>query len=207
MNRRTALVIVFIAALAGAATAWLSMPRRAARPVLEQATLLDTARPLPDFTLTDNQGRDYRRQDLRGHWTLMFFGFTNCPDVCPTTLAALADVRRQLKDLPPGDIPAVAFVSVDPARDTPAALGRYVAHFDPQFLGVTGKAEAMDALTRILGVAVSVGAADDNGNYTVDHTAAIFLIDTDAAMRAVFGGPHVASVIARDYRSIVAAAH
>ena len=181
------------------------MPRRETRPVLEQATWLDSARPLPEFALTDNHGHDYRRDSLRGHWTLMFFGFTNCPDVCPTTLAVLADVRRQLQDLPQGEWPAVVFVSVDPARDTPEALGRYVAHFDPQFLGVTGPPQAIEVLTRHLGVAVSIGAAEENGNYTVDHTAAIFLIDPDAAMKAVFGSPHVASVIVRDYRSIVSA--
>ena len=182
------------------------MPGHVAAPVLEQATLLDAARPLPEFALTDSRGHLYRRESLSGHWTLMFFGFTNCPDVCPTTLVALADVRRQLKDLPQGEIPAVAFVSVDPARDTPEALGRYVAHFDPQFLGVTGSPQAIEVLTRHLGVAVSIGAPQDDGSYSVDHTAAIFLIDPDTAVKAVFGSPHVASVIARDYRSIVAAA-
>lgn len=182
------------------------MPQRETPPVLEQATLLDAARPLPEFALTDNQGRNFGRDSLRGHWTLMFFGFTNCPDLCPTTLAALADVRRQLKDLPQGEIPAVTFVSVDPARDTPEALDRYVAHFDPQFLGVTGPPQAIEVLTRHLGVAVFIGAAEEDGSYTVDHTAAIFLIDPGAAMKAVFGSPHVAGVIARDYLSIVAAA-
>ena len=183
------------------------MPRHEARPALEQATLLDSARPLAEFALTDSLGHNYRRDNLRGQWTLMFFGFTNCPDVCPTTLAALADVRRQLKDLPQAELPAVVFVSVDPGRDTPEALGRYVAHFDPQFLGVTGKLEALEVLTRVLGVAVFIGVPEEDGGYTVDHTAAIFLIDPDAALRAVFGGPHTADVIARDYRSIVAAAH
>jgi protein SCO1/2 len=104
------------------------------------------------------------------------------------------------------DQPVVVLVSVDPARDTPAALARYVAHFDPEFLGVTGQPEAIEVLTRDLGVAVSIGPTSDDGSYSVDHTAAIFLIDPAAEYSAVFGSPHAADVIARDYRSIVAAA-
>ena len=205
MNRQIALTVVLVAVLAGATTAWITIGRPDTPPALEQATMLDVARPLPQFELVDQAGRAFQRDNLRGQWTLMFFGFTNCPDVCPTTLAALAEVRRKLKDLPAGDLPAVVFVSVDPARDTTEALGRYVAHFDPQFMGVTGLPVAIEALTHDLGVAVSMGPVSQDGNYTVDHTAAIFLIDPSAAFAAVFGSPHVADVIARDYRSIVAA--
>lgn len=207
MKRKFALLLVLGAALAGAATAWMTIKKPGAAPVLEQATLLDAARTLPQFELIDQAGRAFQRDSLRGQWTLMFFGFTNCPDVCPTTLAALAEVRSKLKDLPAGDLPAVVFVSVDPDRDTTEALGRYVAHFDPQFLGVTGQPVAIEALTHDLGVAVSAGPASEDGNYTVDHSAAIFLIDPSAAFTAVFGSPHLADVIARDYRSIVAAKH
>jgi protein SCO1/2 len=208
MKRKFALILVLVAALAGAATAWITIRRPdAPPPALEQATMLDVARPLPQFELVDQAGRAFQRDSLRGQWTLMFFGFTNCPDVCPTTLAALAEVRHKLKDLPAGELPAVVFVSVDPARDTSEALGRYVAHFDPRFLGVTGQPVAIEALTHDLGVAVSVGPVSEDGNYTVDHTAAIFLIDPSAAFTAIFGSPHVADVIARDYRSIVAAKH
>jgi protein SCO1/2 len=204
MKRKYALAVVLVAALAGATTAWISLHRASAPPVLEQATLFDAARPLPQFELVDQAGRDFRRESLRGQWTLLFFGFTNCPDVCPTTLATLAEVRRQLTDLPIGELPVVVLVSVDPARDTPEALGRYIAHFDPQFLGVTGRPRAIEALTHDLGVAVSMGPVSQDGNYTVDHTAAIFLIDPSAAFTAVFGSPHAADLIVRDYRSIVA---
>ncbi len=204
MKRKFALLLVLMAALAGAATAWITIKRPGAPPALERATLLDVARPLPQFELLDQAGRAFRRDSLRGQWTLIFFGFTNCPDVCPTTLATLAEVRRQLADLPAGELPVVALVSVDPARDTPEALGRYVAHFDPQFLGVTGLPVAIDVLTHDLGAAVSMGPVSEDGNYTVDHTAAIFLIDPAAAFKAVFSSPHAADVIARDYRSILA---
>jgi len=206
MKRHAVLAILLAAALAGAATSWFALRATRAPPVLEQATLFDAPRPLPDFRLADQALRPFGRDQLRGHWTLMFFGFTNCPDVCPTTLATLSAVRRQLADLPAAEQPAVVLVSVDPARDTPEALGRYVQHFDPQFLGVTGPPPSLEVLTRDLGVAFSIGPPAAGGNYSVDHTAAIFLIDPDAAFAAVFGSPHVAAVIERDYRGIVAAA-
>ncbi len=84
-------------------------------------------------------------------------------------------------------------------------LARYVAHFDPSFAGVTGSADAIDALTSALGVAVVIGPADADGNYSVDHTAAIFLVDPEGRVAALFGAPHEAGTIARDYRRIVAA--
>ena len=204
MSRKFAVLLVLAAALAGLATAWVAIKRPGAPLALEQATLLDAARTLPQFELIDQAGRAFQRDSLRGHWTLMFFGFTNCPDVCPTTLAALAEVRRKLADLPSGDLPAVVFVSVDPGRDTPEVLGRYVGHFDTHFLGVTGPPPSLEVLTRNLGVAFSIGPQSADGNYSVDHTAAIFLIDPSAAFMAVFGSPHAADVIARDYRSIIA---
>jgi len=207
VSRKFAVLLVLAAALAGLATAWFTIKRPGAPLALEQATLLDAARTLPQFELVDQAGRAFQRDSLRGHWTLLFFGFTNCPDVCPTTLAALAELRRKLADLPSSDLPAVVFVSVDPGRDTPEVLGRYVGHFDTHFLGVTGPSAALEVLTHNLGVAVAIGPVPEDGNYTVDHSAAIFLIDPSAAFTAVFGSPHLADVIARDYRSIVAARH
>ena len=120
---------------------------------------------------------------MRGRWTFVFFGFVNCPDVCPTTLATLAAVRNSLADLAEPYRPRVVLVSVDPARDTPAVLAQYVLHFDPSFVGVTGSPAALDTLTRALGVAVIVGPADAAGNYSVDHTAAVFLVDPEAPRR------------------------
>lgn len=206
MKRHLAWTVVLLAVLAGATAAWIARWRTDAQPMLEVATLFDAGRPLAAFELTDQNGRKFIRESLRGQWTMMFFGFTHCPDVCPTTLATLSELHRMLSDLPLEDQPVVVLVSVDPVRDTPAVLARYVAHFDPQFLGVTGPPEAIEILTRDLGVAVSIGPASEDGNYTVDHTAAIFLIDPSAEYSAVFSGPHAADVIARDYRSIVAAA-
>jgi len=197
-----------LVAAAGIAGAWLAVivNRAPQPPALERATLLHTPRPLPDLVLTDHTGTEFPTRRLAGGWTLLFFGFTNCPDVCPTTLATLVAAGRALADRPAASRPRVVLVSVDPARDSPDKLAAYLGHFDPAFLGLTGTATAIEALTRGLGVVVQAQPPDAYGNYAVDHSAAIFLLDPDGAMRAVFGSPHEADLIARDYRRIVAAA-
>lgn len=205
MKRALVAALVVAGLLAGVAAGFYFTRVRGAPPELERATLFETPRPLPDLALVDQAGRTFDRERLRGHWTFLFFGFVNCPDVCPTTLATLAEARRVVADLSGGEQPAVVLVSVDPARDTPEVLGRYVTNFDPSFTGVTGAADAIDALTRHLGVAVIIGTPAADGSYSVDHTAAVFLIDPSASLAALFGSPHVAAVIARDFRRIVAA--
>jgi protein SCO1 len=134
---------------------------------------------------------------------LLFFGFTNCPDVCPATLGVLAQIERQLQDLPEPSRPQVALVSVDPQRDTPAQLKSYVKFFSPSFVGLTGSQQDLDAFTRAMGVPVAIQRLE-NGAYTVDHSAAIFLIDPQGAMHALFSTPHDPTKIAQDYRRIVA---
>jgi protein SCO1/2 len=203
MNRATLAAVIVAGALAGAATAFVFTRMKSAAPALERATLFEAARPLPVIALLDQSGEAFDLGRMRGHWSLLFFGFTHCPDVCPTTLALLADVRRQLADLPPEAIPEVVLATVDPARDTAEVLAQYVAHFDPSFTGLTGSPDAMAAFARDLGVAVLIGAPAADGSYTVDHSAAVFLIDPDAAFTALFSTPHEAATIARDYRRIV----
>ena len=173
-------------------------------PQPERALLFQEPRALPDFALVDQAGQAFGPARLRGRWTLLFFGFVNCPDICPTTLATLAAARRQLADLPAAEVPAVTLVSVDPGRDTPELLARYVAHFDPSFTGVTGSPQAIEVLTKALGVAVVIGPPAPDGSYAVDHSAAVFLVDPDGRVAALFGTPHEAGEIARDYRRIVA---
>jgi len=205
MPRLLIVAILLAGILGGAATAQYFWRARAAPPDLEQAVLFSETRALPAFALIDQAGRPFGPERLHGRWTFLFFGFVNCPDVCPTTLATLAAARHSLADLPDAERPAVALVSVDPGRDTPEVLARYVAHFDPSFSGITGSAEAINSLANHLGVAVIVGPAAADGSYTVDHSAAIFLVDPEGRIAALFGTPHEAGTIARDFRRIVAA--
>jgi protein SCO1/2 len=202
------LLVIAVAAagiLAGAAVARHFWRAESVPPELEQAVAFAQTRAIPEFSLSDQAGQPFVPSRLQGRWTFLFFGFANCPDICPTTLATLAAVRRSLADLPAGERPAVTLVSVDPGRDTPQVLARYVAHFDPEFEGVTGPAESIAALTDALGVAVLIGPAGADGSYAVDHTAAVFLVDPEGRYAALFGAPHDAATIARDFRRIVAA--
>ena len=128
----------------------------------------------------------------------MFFGFTHCPDVCPTTLVKLAQVRRQAA-LPAGL--RVVFVSVDPQRDTPAVLGPYVRAFDPQFIGLTGEPAALGELARRFGVAVN-RVELPGGDYTMDHSAVIFLLDADARLVGLFTPPFNVTALAQDLRAV-----
>jgi protein SCO1 len=202
---RTLLVLAacLLAALGGALLArqWLQRPN--APPATEAAAVYAAPRPLPDFELVAQDGSRFDRARLAGRYTLVLFGYTNCPDLCPTTLAELAQAEKLLADLPAASRPAVVMVSVDPQRDTPAALGRYLPHFDPGFVGASGSDAATAALAQALGAAYQKGAEVD-GSYPVDHTAALFLIDPDARLAAVFPTPHVARAIAADYRRILA---
>jgi protein SCO1/2 len=132
----------------------------------------------------------------------LFFGFINCPDVCPTTLAVLSQVTKQVADLPQLQRPAVVFMSVDPQRDTPDKVGAYAGFFSPDFVGVTGMPEEVDNFTRALGVPVA-RVALDRGGYTVDHSGAIFVIDPSSSLRALFSSPRDAAELAADYRRLV----
>ena len=203
--KRTHVAIVMLAGvLAGVLVAHLARNRNAPLLPLEHATLYSEPPALPAFALVDTAGARFGPERLRGQWTFLFFGFVNCPDVCPTTLAMLADLRRRIAKESTRDVPQVVLVSVDPGRDTPPLLGQYVAHFDPSFTGVTGSAAAIENLTRALGVAVIIGAPAADGSYSVDHTAAIFLVDPEGRVAALFNTPHEAATIARDYHRIVA---
>jgi len=173
-------------------------------PEPRRALVLEAPRPLPGFSLTDHTGAPFDLDRLKRHWTLMFFGFTHCPDVCPTTLFTLARVAEELGDLPESDRPRVVMVSVDPGRDTPEVLASYVPYFHPGFVGVTGDMPQILGLTQAMGVAFAYTPTEGSqGGYAVDHTASVFLVDPAGRLAAIFGTPHSADDIAYDYRLIL----
>lgn len=150
--------------------------------------ILPNARPLPDFALQDQNGAEIQRQDLKGQWHLMFFGFTHCPDICPNTLALMRQLRQDL----PEEIRAqvrFAMVSVDPERDTAPVLKEYLAYFDPSFLGITGDLAAVSRFAEKLGIAFFKQGSDTE-DYNVDHSTALVLLNPDAAVKAYFSAPH-----------------
>ena len=168
-------------------------------------TVLPESRPLPDVTLIDHNGAPLPTDALAQDWQLLFFGFASCPDVCPMTLAQLTGVLVDLEEQAPEAVPEVLFVSVDPNRDSPALLKEYVGHFHPNIRGATGEREAIDTLTASLGIAYTLHEPDENGDYPVDHSAAVLLIDPSGGMKAVWNPPHGRSEIVHDFLRITGA--
>ena len=164
------------ALLAGATVRQFFSQEKAAVVVLESGTALGAqARSLPAFSLVDHQGKTFTDARLRGRWSLIFFGYTHCPDICPNTLAVMKQAMKQLHEH--SVQPQVIFISVDPKRDTPERLAKYVRYFDPDFIGATGSEEALAALAPALGIPFARPPGSDSENYLVDHGASVLLID------------------------------
>lgn len=132
--------------------------------------------PPLDFNLVDENGEKVSEDAFLGKPTLVYFGYTHCPDICPTTLAQLASITRQL-DAEMRDDMQILFVSVDPARDTPEIMKRYTDAFGPQFVGLTGDKSDIDALTNQYRITYEYDDKDENGNYDVTHSSAVFAFD------------------------------
>lgn len=168
------------------------------------ATVLSEPMAVPSFKLTDDQDRPFTENNLRGHWTFIFFGYTYCPDICPVTLAVLNQVDLLLREQKPSVHPRFIFVSVDPNRDTTKRLAEYVSYFNPAFMGVTGLEEQLRTLTGPLGIAYERSSdTESSDNYLVGHSGSILLINPQAQLQALISPPHDAAAIAEDYQKII----
>lgn len=199
MPARTLLALAAFGLVGAAAiyalSAWDTVELRLATGIV-----LPEPRELPEFQLVDQHSQPFRRASLEGSWTLLFAGFTHCPDVCPTTLATLAAVDAQLRGS--GAELDTVFLSLDPERDGPDTLAPYLAHFNPAFTGVTGARDEIERLMAGLGLAfIRVPTGGDG--YTIDHSAALALIDPRARVVAYFKPPLQAEHIAADLALLV----
>ncbi|MGH8443529.1 MAG: SCO family protein [Nevskiaceae bacterium] len=198
-------LVLAAAALAAAglgAFAAMRLYAPASMPQPLSGTRLDEPRPVAAFSLTDQDGREFTNTGLQGHWTLLFAGFTHCPDVCPTTLGLMKQLRQrpELRDRPLEYL----FLSVDPERDTPATLKAYVDYFGGAIRGVTGARDQIDGLCASLGLAyVRIPGASER-DYTVDHSAALVLLDDQGRVAGYFQPPHKLDTLAADLAGIVA---
>ncbi len=187
-------IVAGIALAAGGAVAY-RMSAPAVMPTT--ATVLPVPMPLPEFSLLDQYGAAFGHERFRGQWSLVFFGFTHCPDICPLTLQVLATAKRKLIDRRHAPLPRIVLVSVDPERDTPEVIGQYVENFGTDILGVTGDSIELRRLTDGLGIFFA-RTPTDGGGYSVDHSTVVLLINPDGDFRAVFGSPHDAGNFVRD---------
>lgn len=167
-------------------------------PELKSGTSLPQPRTLAGFSLTDQQGAAFGNAQLRNHPSLLFFGFTHCPDVCPTTLALMAQLARD-----PGLAPLhMLFVTVDPKRDDQLTLQRYVTAFGGNLTGLRGEDAALDPLLKSIGAARSIQPLP-GGDYAVDHSATLFYLDRDGSLTAVFTPPFVPEQLRADLLALL----
>ena len=185
------LLIGVLLGTALAAGIWLALATLPMAPESKpaSATILPAKIGLPAVSLVDQHGNAIDEQVFEGQWDLVFFGFTQCPDVCPMTLSVLSAARQHLLDAGQTPVPRIVLVSVDPERDTPDRMSAYMSNFGRDNLGVTGNLDQIRTLTDALGIFFEKRR---NGGelYSVDHSAAVLLIDPDGRFRAIFGSPH-----------------
>jgi protein SCO1/2 len=149
------------------------------------------------FDLIDHNGQPFTDKDLKGKFFLVFFGYTHCPDTCPTTLFEVSEILRKLG--PAADRTAALFISVDPERDTPESMKDYLSNFDPHIRGLTGDASALAAVAKAYRVYYKKVPVD-GGDYTMDHTAIVYLMDKDGRFVAPFNLRRTADLAAADLR-------
>jgi protein SCO1/2 len=154
-----------------------------------------------DFQLTDHHGKPRTLAAFRGKAVVLFFGYTQCPDVCPTTLSELAEAMKRLG--PDADRVQVLFVSVDPERDTPELLAQYVPAFHPSFIGLSGDAEATARTAKEFRILYQKQPGKTPGSYTVDHSAGSFIFDPQGRLRVYVGYGQGADVFAHDLRELL----
>jgi protein SCO1/2 len=155
-----------------------------------------------ELSLNDHTGKPRTLADFKGKVVAVFFGFTRCPDVCPTTLAGMKAVKEKLG--PDGDRLQVLFVTIDPERDTPELLGKYVPAFDPSFLGLYGDAEAIAKTAKEFKVFYQKAPGSSPDNYSMDHTAATFIYDPQGRLRLFAKHGMDADALAHDIRLLLA---
>ena len=164
--------------------------------------VLEPAQPAPDFTLTDQEGRPFQLSAQRGKIVLLYFGFTQCPDLCPTTLAEMANLRRKLGA--EAQTVQVALITVDPERDTGEVMGAYVRVFDPTFIGLHGTREQIDPVLRAYGVtAVKRELPNSAMGYTMDHSSFVYVIDQTGRWREQFAHGTALDLMVNDVRTLV----
>jgi len=204
-SHRSFVWIILAAALAAGGGLWLGNRQfgHSERPALARAVLYPQPRALPDFELAQANGKPLTLADWKGRWNVAYFGYVSCPDVCPTTLAVFKQVWKVLDERGLRDHVRVNFISVDPQRDTPETLGKYVAFFSPDFTAATGSDEQLTRLTRALGLLYS-RSTGPNGEIQVDHSGSAVIVDPQGRLVGMFRPPFAATDVAADLATLAA---
>ncbi|UYG01019.1 MULTISPECIES: SCO family protein [unclassified Halomonas] len=167
-----------------------------------RTTDIEEIMPPLQFSLTNDDGEPARAEEYRGKTTLVYFGYTQCPDVCPLTLARFASIFNELDDDERDDV-QMLLISVDPNRDTPEVLKRYTDAFGPEFTGLTGDKEEIDALTNRYRIAYSFEEPNERGDYIVNHSSAVFAFNDEGQPRFLVRDPHSNQDVLADLRRVI----
>lgn len=168
-------------------------------PGLQHATSFHSnPSAFPSFSLIDHHEKKYTNDNIKNAWSFVFFGFTNCPDICPLTLSTIDQVINKLNSTDKPNSQAV-LISVDPRRDTTTQLHEYVRYFNDFTIGLTGDSNEIKQLTQKLGVVYTTPDTETTKDYVVDHSAHIFLVSPDGNLMALFSTPHKVETIVNDF--------
>jgi len=203
MKKSVPYIIAVVALVLGLGGSWFAQN---SKPIeLEVGRWFgEQARTLVDFELRDQNNQPFGEKQLRGKWSLLFFGYTHCPDICPISLQAMAEMMEAIDDKHVREDLQVTFISVDPARDTPALLKSYVEYFNPSFIGATANLPELKKLTASIGIAHKLEKkSDDQESYLVSHSGAIVLLNPQAEFSGLFSAPHDPLAMARDMTKII----
>lgn len=196
-------VILFIL-LSSAAVVWTIISKNSNPPQDLVGVLRSEPKPLKFFELVDQNGNIVNEQVFKDRWSFVFFGYTSCPDICPTTLHVLNTVvdRLNKNNAKLSSVPQVIFISVDPERDTVEKLYDYMGFYNKDFIGFVGDKKNIDNIVQQFGAGYMLEKETSPGQYLVGHTSAIFLVDPDANLVAAFSQPHNPETIVSHYQGI-----
>ena len=204
VRKTVTVLVVFMVLVVGGFTWRINQPviMSSEELRLNGAVVLDKPRIFSDFELLDHRGEIFDIARLQGTWTILFFGFTHCPDICPTTMAVLNDTYSKLKDAEKQRL-QVVMISLDPERDTVTKLAEYVPYFNAEFIGVTGNKHLIRRLTAEINIAYNRVPLGE-GDYTVDHSTQLVLINPKGHYHGFFRAPHNETTLRSTWRSISA---
>jgi len=197
MTKNTTLLLIITAIIAMSAGLWLAQNTKTNQVSLTtptiQGAIYPTEKLINPFKLVNHLGNEFSNKNLKGHWSIVFVGYTHCPDICPTTLSLMSDVHRELS-LQKMDSPHVIFLTIDPERDTPNVMNNYIEYFNAEFTGLTGTLANIEKFTKNLNAvyrkAPGLGGEITIDDYLMDHSSALMLINPKGNLQSILTAPH-----------------
>jgi len=197
MAKNSTLLLIIAAIIAMSAGLWIAQETKTNKvsltPPTIQGAIYPTEKLIKPFELVNHLGNEFNNKNLNGHWSIVFVGYTHCPDICPTTLSLMSDVHQELS-LQKMDPPQVIFLTIDPERDTPNVMNSYIEYFNTEFTGLTGTLENIEKLTKDLNAvyrkAPGLGGEITADDYLMDHSSALILINPKGNLQSILTAPH-----------------